>query len=284
MKLKKFGRRCSRVYPVLGNGNDFLKESFSTEISIRLDGSRWVISCEFICGNKQISELVDKGLAAFVLDADCPSMPGSRRSFRSKKSKSDFFMSIGEVSNEISLAAYVVADAEIKNYSPKGIHPDYKGIKFDVLPHEILAQDEDQIKMFDINKGGVDSLLKVRRSDSPGDRVMRFDERDHFWIILPMADFDNWIGTQRVSRELDQHVVAPSFVLPAVIEAIERIKKNPDYVEDEGPRWARCLNVRCRELGMDLMRSDTLEAAQKILNFPIGRVCEHVLEIGNQEA
>jgi hypothetical protein len=284
MKLKKYGRKCVRPYPVLGNGNDFVKETFSTKIEMRLQGDHYVVGCEFVCENKHISDLIASGEAAYVLDVDCPSIPGSRRKFRSRKSKNEFLISTGEVNNEITLAAFVVADKQLKDYAPKGVHPDFKGMKFLVLAHETIAQDEDQIKMFNLNKGGFDSLIKVRRSDSPGDKVVRFDERDHFWVILPMDDFDNWIGTQKASREVDQHVVAPSFVLPAVIEAIERIKKNPDYVEEEGPRWARSLSNRCYDLGMNIMEGDTIETAQKILNFPIGRVCEHALtSIGNNE-
>jgi hypothetical protein len=283
MKLRKYGRKCSKPYPVLGNGNDFPKESFRTTIDIRLKNDQWSVSCEFHCENKQISKLVEDGSASFVLDVDCSSIPGSRRRFRSKNVKNDFHIPVGDVINDLLVAAYIVADEEFKDYSPKGTHSDYKGMKFHILPHEVVAQDADEIKEFNLNKGGIDSLIKVRRSDSPGDKVVRFEERDHFWIVLPMDDFDNWIGVQKTSKDLDQHVVAPSFVLPAVIEAIERIKKDPSIAGEDGHRWARSISNRCYSLGMNLMTTDTCEAAQKILDFPIGRVCGHVLGINNNE-
>jgi len=152
-----------------------------------------------------------------------------------------------------------------------------------VMPHDIVAQDSDGTKIFDLNRGGLDSLLKVRRSDVPGDKVVRFEERDHFWVILPQEDFDNWIATQKISKEMDQHVIAPSFVLPAVMEAIERIKKDPGLADDDGPRWARCLAHRTYGVGMDISKADTVEAAQKILDFPIGRVCGHALASLSEE-
>lgn len=283
MKLRKHRKRCVKPYPVLGNGNDFPNESFRSTISVKLQGSQWAVNCDFHCGNKYVAKIVEEGSASFVLDVDCPSIPGSRRRFRSRTESNVFFIPVGDVRDDIDFAAFIAADKEFKDYSPKGMHPDYGKLNFKILTHEVIAQDEDEIKRFDLNKGGVDSLIKVRKSNSPGDKVVRFEHGDYFWVVLPMDDFDNWLATQRASRELDQHVVAPSFILPAVIEAIESIKKDSDLADESGPRWARSLSSRCYDLGINMMKSDTSETAQKILDFPIGRVCEHALGIKNEE-
>jgi len=270
-------------HPVIGNGDDFPNSNFQSSIEIRLAEPSWNITCEFKCENEHVKKLVADGKASYILHTECPSIPGSRRRFKTRMEKETFTIPSGDIANELVLAALIVADEKADSYAPKGMHPDYKGTKISVMPHDIIAQDSEGTKIFDLNRGGLDSLLKVRRSDVPGDKIVRFEERDHFWVILPQEDFDNWVATQKISKEIDRHVISPSFVLPAVVEAIERVKKDPGMADDDGPRWARCLSHRLYGMGMDINKVDTIESAQKILDFPIGRVCEHALAALSEE-
>ena len=269
-------------HPVLGNGDDFPDSNFESSIKMSLAEHVHKITCEFKCENEHVRKLVENGKASFILHAECPSIPGSRRRFKTRREKETLTISSGDVSNELFLTGFIVADEKFDNYAPEGMHPDYKGMRISVMPHEIIAQDS-KMKNFNLNKAGMDSLLKVRRSDVPGDKIVRFEDRDYLWVILPQEDFDNWVASQKISKEMDRHVIAPSFVLPAVIEAIERIKKEPELADDDGSRWARCLANRLYGMGMDINKAETMESAQKVLDFPIGRVCEHALASLSEE-
>lgn len=278
MRTKKHTVGKVRPHPVLGNGNDFPKESFRTSVEISQEGGHWNISCEFLCDSEYVRRLVEKGQASFVADINCPSIPGSRRNFSSRERRARFVVPTTQFAKAISVAAYVVANDKIRDYSPEGMHADYGRKKFKVLKNEILAQDEEGTKFFDLDGGG-DSFLKVRRSTDPRESIAKWEESsDHFWVSLPMDDFDNWMLMKKSDPKREEHI-ASIFVLPAVIAAIDRIKdeERGDLKGDGAPRWAKSLFGVLSDLKVDVESCESYEAAQKVLHCPIARVLANVL-------
>jgi hypothetical protein len=284
MRTKKHSAGKVLPHPVLGNGNDFPKDSFRTLVEISQESGSWKIDCEFLCDSEYMRKLVEDGKASFVADINCPSVPGSRRNFSSKSRKARFEISATEVAKTISVAAYVVANQKIKDYAPDGMHGDYGGRKFKVLKNELLAQDEEGTKFFDLDGGG-DSFLKVRRNPDPKESIAKWEESsDHFWVVLPAEDFDNWMLIKKSDPEKESHI-ASVFVLPAVIGAIERIRDEDrsDLKGDGAPRWSKSLFGLLSTLKIDLDSCEPYEAAQKVLNCPISRVLANVLDIEEGE-
>lgn len=283
MRTKKHSVGQVRPHPVLGNGNDFTNETFRTVVEMSQDEKSCTIDCEFICDSAELTQLVESGRASFLADFNCPSLPGSRRNFATEERKARFVVPTSDIASSVSVAAYVVANGRITGYSPAGMHPDYGGRKFKVLAHEILAQDEEGTKIFELDGGG-DSFLKVRRSTDPSEKIAKWEESsDYFWVALPMEDFDNWILGKKYDPETEQHF-ALIFVFPAVVSAIERIRdeKRSDLRGDDAPRWAKSLFGKLKDLKVDLESCEPHEAAQKILELPIGRVLSNILRRNEQ--
>jgi hypothetical protein len=277
VKTKRHNPCRVRKYPVLGNGNDFPGETFSTLVDIRPEGEDFVVDVAFQCGDPDIRALVEEGRASYVVDFNCPSVPGSRRNFSTRKNQESFRVPMDQVADRVSVAAYCVADGRILDYSPAGMHGDYGGRKFRVLTAEIVAQDEEGTKFFEI-EGGDDSFVKVRRSHDPDETIARWEESDeHFWVVLPQADFDNWLVVNKSDPHLDINVAANAFLPLFVSEAVRLLQSEERLRAEDAPRWARSLANVLAERRIDPLKCDPAEAAQTILDRPIGRLLENVL-------
>lgn len=275
MKTKRHNPCRVRRHPVLGNGNDFPGITFSTSADIRPDGDDYLVEIRFQCGDPDIRRLVREGAASYVVDFNCPSVPGSRRNISTREEQGSFRVPASEVADRVSVAAYCVADKRIPDYRPKGIHPDYKG-SFLVLAAEIIAQDEEGTKFFELESGN-DSFVKVRRNHDPDERIVRWEESDeHFWIVLPQADFDNWSVVNKNDPDLDSNVAAPAFLLLGVAESVRMLQNEERLRGEDAPGWSRALMAILEARRIDPLSCEPSEAAQTILDRPIGRLLESI--------
>jgi hypothetical protein len=278
VKTKKHNPCRVRKYPVLGNGNDFPGATFSTRIEVGVEGDEYVFEVLYQCGDPDIRKLVEEGRASYVADFNCPSVPGSRRNFASREPKTSFRVPVCEVADRVSIAAYCVALERIPDYAPTGIHGDYGERKFRVHSAEIIAQDEEGTKFFEI-EGSDDSFVKVRRNHDPDETIARWEESDeHFWIVLPQEDFDNWLIVNKSDPHLDINVAANAFLPLFVSEAIRILQKEERLRGEDAPGWARSLSGVLAGKRIDPMDCDPAEAAQTILDRPIGRLLENVFQ------
>lgn len=277
MKTKRHNPCRVRRHPVLGNGNDFPGLTFSTHAEIRPDGDDYVVEVLFRCGDPDIRRLVGEGKASYVIDFNCPSVPGSRRNLSTREERGSFRIPASEVADRVSVSAYCVADRRIPDYRPEGIHPDYKG-RFLVLAAEIIAQDEEGTKFFELESGS-DSFVKVRRNHDPDERIVLWEESDeHFWIVLPQVDFDNWSVVNKNDPELDSNVAAPAFLLLGVAESVRMLQNEERLRGEEAPGWSRALLNILEARRIDPLSCEPSEAAQTILDRPIGRLLESITQ------
>jgi hypothetical protein len=253
-------------FPVLGNGDDFPDQSFhAKDIEIALEGGRYTISCGFEC--------VLEGRAAFVLELDCPAVPGSRSPFATNEESISFQIDEQDVDNYITLAAYVVATEEIRGYSPKGMHPDYEGADLLVAKNEIVAVDPKGKRTFSL-RGGLKSLIQVKRAHSPKQGIVtHVDTHDAFVVVLPQKDYDTWVRVKEKDPPLAE-VLAMGFVLPALADAIHRLGS------DDPPEtsWSSALRTACEKARVVPEKCLPHEAAQTILDKPFARACKTASE------
>lgn len=286
MKTKKHPAGKARPYPVLGNGKDFNDLSLRTSVEILPEEDGWTVRCEFQCDSEEIRNLVASGDASYIVDLNCPAMPGSRRNIPSGSSRFSFKVLESEVFERISLAMSVIANRAIHGYLPAGLHDDYRGFKngFNVMSHEVIAEDEKGIKFFELD-GGSDSFLKIRRSMDPHEKFVCWEEsHDYFWIVPPQAAFDNWMLLKKSDGELEAHAATSAMVLPALIEAIRRVRSEDrtDLQGENAPKWARSLLSILREMRID-DDCEEHEAAQKILKSPTTRLFAHLIETNEED-
>lgn len=263
-------------FPVLGNGQNFPEQKFSAEnISVELKGSHYEIECQFKCDNEHIAEMVRNRRAYNCLELDCPSVPGSRKTFSTHKDRLRFTVPADEVEQEIYLTPLVVASEDINNYSPEGMHPDYEGARFHVRKNERIAVDPAGSRAFSL-WNSIQSLIQFKRSDSKTQQtVVPLPTSGALLLVLPQREFDAWIGLRDTSPPM-HIIIANQYVTNGLLAGILYLAQEPDCDDS----WARSLRKICERKKIKLAGCDPLaamEAMQKILERPFQRMIEKAL-------
>lgn len=275
MRLKE----RSYPHPVLGNRDDFPNSQFQATFSLEplpAGATHWELKATYACGNQRLKKLIQTHKAKYVCHVECGATV-YRRQFSSYTDDNTFRIPCVDIAHELAVTGLIVADADISNYKPQNPNSDYGTQAFAVRAGDILGQDPDGTKDFDLSKDvlsdGLGCLLHIVPGDSRS-RVIDIvptDERLH--VVLPRADYDNWLKVRAASRIVDQHILSSTFVLPAILIALGDMKADPDLYGEDGQRWAKALWRILEERRLSLTKQDPLEIAQILLDFPIARAC-----------
>jgi hypothetical protein len=275
MRLKE----RSYPHPVLGNRDDFVSSQFQASFSMEplaANASHWELRAVYACGNAKLKKLIRDHKAKYVCHIECGATV-YRRQFSSYSEDNTFRIPCVDVAHELAVTGLIVADADIPNYRPLNPNPDYGSLAFHVRAGDILGQDPDGTKDFDLSRDAISDGLGCLLRVVPGGKHCRFmeimptDERLH--VVLPQSDYDNWLKVRAANRMVDQHILSTTFVLPAVVFALQEMKDHPEVCGVEGQRWAKALGRILEERRLNLDKQDPLEIAQQLLDSPIARAC-----------
>ncbi len=131
------GENFSFPYPILGNGDD-VSGDFRWEASVKLSRQQVIISTTITLDNPDLSELIKKGNAHYVVQIQCP-LTFYRETFIQQEARFEIDLPAALFRGSVELAPYIVAKRAIASYSPKSAHKDYRGKSFPVDDGGILA-------------------------------------------------------------------------------------------------------------------------------------------------
>jgi hypothetical protein len=256
-------------HPVVGNADDVLDTAFQASVEVYNDGVNYFLRVNVQCSSKTISKLVKAGDAVYVLHVEC-SNTLYRQAFEFSEPTKEVMIPGDNLNATVEVNLVARAKRDIKRYRIENAHPDYDNTAFAINPGDILAVAEGYIFDADITFDAlrsVSSIVQVRERKQAGDLPMDVDlNGDKITILLSKQDFENYKLIR--ANTLWSASLISTLVLPALIEAINRLKHDPS--DFESYRWSRCLSRRIEFLGLSIDQ-EPLDLAQRVLELPIRR-------------
>jgi len=257
----------SYPHPVLGNEDDlggFLKVDFRYELS----KEEVALNPAFELKNSAIEDLIKKGKASYVTEAECRST-FFRTCFSTRRPSERFLIPAHVVRERVTVGFYICADKDIIGYAPSEPHSDYAGAKFDIEQGDILAVGGFcsfiAEKSFDPLRPPVSSFMSIREGNQHEGPIQIDYESDKITIILSKADWKNYLDVRE--QKLAEGILHSSIVFPVLSDAIYKVCANSEDYENKN--WYGRLETILDAKG--LRDKEPFEAAQRILENPVTR-------------
>ena len=111
----------------------------------------------------------------------------------------------------------------------------------------------------------VSSILQIVKDDnlSGFEWRVRFDEELQ---ILLSAEAKEVIDKARNTKR-NQAVLLNSIYFAAIMEAIQKLKEEPELAEER--RWARVIEQQCHNAALDYSKHETYIVTQQLLRMPL---------------
>jgi len=258
----------SYPHPVLGNGDDVAIGEISPDVSYEISDEAIHLTVENLTsGHPEIDQMLAAGDAAWHLRIQC-SRTYMRENFVATDSEFSARLKGEDYEGIVDVDIAIVAARDIGNYSPAGLHEDYKGEKFQLRAGEVLGIGPTfrflVDKVYDPLKAPVSSLVRITEGDHKDGPFMLTLDDDLIIVRLSKSDWRDYAGIcERVPT-----VVHSAIVLPALAEAILHIDRHSDTL------WGG----RLKDLleATNINPGAPLAAAQEILASPVTRTFSEV--------
>lgn len=281
MRLKE----RSYPHPVLGNRDDFPNSQFQATFSLEplsAGATHWELKATYACGNLKLKKLIQAHKAKYVCHVECGATV-YRRQFSSYTEDNTFRIPCADIAHELAVTGLIVADVDISHYKPQNPNTDYGTQDFAIRAGDILGQDPDGTKDFDLSKDvlsdGLGCLIRIVPGDGRAKAIAIVPTLERLHVVLPRPDYDNWLKVRASNRSVDQHILSTTFVLPALLIALTDMRDHPELYGDDGQRWAKALWRILEERRLSLAKQEPLEIAQCLLDFPIARACRESVNV-----
>lgn len=255
-------------HPVLGNGDDISIGEISPQVSYEISDEAITLTLYGLTsGHHRVDQMVQDGDATWHVRIQC-SRTYMRESFATNKQTLELRLRGEDYEGFVDVEVSVVAQKEIVDYRPEGIHEDYEDEKFLLRSGDVIGVGPTfrflVDKVYDPLKAPVSSLVRITEGEHPdGPFTVTYDD-DLIVVSLSKSDWHEYAGV----RDRVPTVVHSAIVLPALAEAIRTINQHTDTL------WGGRLKDLLQANNID--QSAPLAAAQEVLASPITRTFNEV--------
>lgn len=253
-------KSISYPHPVLGNDDD-VNGSFAVDISVtkKAGEDNITFSVDSKIDNEYFQNLQDQGKAAVVTKVYCPSTIYSG-TFQNAKV---FALHQDDIDGAITVTSYIVAIVDIPDYKDESFNADiFENITFEVNSGDVIgALSGQKIDLPKVDeKTGLGNIFRFTHKEM-GEPISVFVEDELIEVTYSMT-FD---GKSPLNALFNQSpwVALHVYIMPALISALQSVKKDHQHYEDNNYRWYKTLKGI---IGEEAMRDpEPVEHAQEIL-------------------
>ena len=273
-------RRKDRLtpYPILDNqGDDYIESSFRVDYDVRTQFTQVKGKLKFNLENDDIKYLIDKGLAEFIVHIECPST-----SFREVEStfgdEVEFIIDETKLAKNIEIRTFVILKEAINSFSSSKFHPDYKGQKFDLMPHQIIAigtSMDFSIEKDDRDFEELPSVIQIKKlSDNrKGTMTVNTDSDEKILIGLYGEVYELYA---RLGKTTYLNTSFALVLIPAMIIILQRMCNGREDDDMISRHWFKVINSKLEANGLKLENissdNDTLlKVCQEFFSDPLNR-------------
>ncbi len=265
------------TYPVLGDSaGSFKSGSFSTTAICTIQGSSIKVDFTSSLTNDVIENLLSKGKATIVHHIECPATC-FRTAIKTQDSQAVLIVKTSEISGELQICSFIIAQDPIENYENPDFSDDYIGFTFNLEKGTILALGDEysiQIdKNYDEVNFGASIFSIVPKRDKPDEHFLSFDTTKEK-IVISIPEQEYLVYVKRSRQIAMQPSLNSMIIIPVLSIILTKIQENSEY-EDSDRRWFRSLRKTCEtrfniNFDSDEFKStDAFALAQSILDYPI---------------
>jgi len=245
--------RKALPYPVLTeNNDDYLDSQFQSILGCSLSegeaGQIVLVDYSFQLSSREILNLIDQGKATFAIDVNCPETL-FRQVFNCKE-RGEIKFSKGVLYGKVSFTSLVLVVSPITGYEAVDLNGEFAGIKFNLLPGDILAVDNEVKKTVEYGNLKFESLVKVVTSKDIDKNQYSFHLGSDVITILMGINFRQMWDILREDKSTSP-LLALSVYKDCLYSALDYLIQSE---EAESYRWARALNVKLSTMGISLTK------------------------------
>jgi len=259
-------------HPVLGIGDDFIDSNINVDLKISSDGLRIEITPIFILNNKELNDIILKGIATYISHIYCRGTL-YREVFRTQRSLSEpIIIQAEKLNGEVEIDFFICAHKKIDNYKSIAFNSEYTHTEFQIDRGDIIAYAGKG--KFYANKvpeelKSISALMNIDCSNKSKEPMYLDYSGEKITIMLSIEDYNNY----KLIKSNPQYygVILSSLVLPALIEALY-------FLEDETSKdfkvnaWYKAL----KDYKDKAKYPEPLRIAQNILDKPINKCFEQL--------
>ncbi|MBN8279235.1 MAG: hypothetical protein J0M16_01365 [Gammaproteobacteria bacterium] len=271
MRLSEFTRF---PHPVLSTDTgDYLQANFGVEFQpfLQPDG-KLTLNYEITLQEPHLQALLDAGSAACQLLVVCNRTyyVGVHRLYPRSGSLT---FEPGQLFERVKIRPLICAIQPISGFTAADLHPEFGGQLWSFTPSEVLAYAEEMAltvgQDYLAAVGAIFSLVK--EADVVPGRIRIDPEGEQVQIQVHPDTFDK-IQQLRQSR-VGQLALLSGVYMPAVMQLLSQLRTDIGVGSEH--RWFRIFSAKCEQLEIAISPScDVLDAAQKILQAPIGQLVD----------
>lgn len=278
-------------YPVLRLKNsDYIETDYISEINLVDRMTNIVVECQSKIDNPDLKRLLLEEKIEFVYRVECPKTY-YREIIKTSDENIKFRLDNKNLLDKVYIESLVVAKEDIKGFSSKAFHRDFKDIKFDFTLGNVLGVGKSIEFKSDKNINdlySVDSIFSVVRRDTDQEDGMRVDINGNGKIQVSLSKPDYNKYALLVKRQAYKSILNTMIVLPALIWAFENIRLSEDFYEsNKDARWLKSINIVLEASNLALTpesveQASSFELAQNLLGMPLYRSLDGLSDIGEE--
>lgn len=268
-------------YPVLSPyGDDYIGSSFDVTVNAKIEGYDLSIEFEAHLTDIGLMELIRKNQVAIVYHIECANT-GFRTTIETTEQNCKYVVPFKKLRDLIEINSFLVATAEIDNYSNDNFNPDYGKASFQISQGCVLALAKEvdtriPKKLTDLKEND-DPFVVIVPSKEDGLKTVSVDlESDKIRIVVPEMVAAKYKALQQTG-EL-RPILVSMYIVPALFQGLQRLSLLEDYELDDYNKylWVQSLEDVLKQgfdLSLEALRSkemsELFELAQKMLESPL---------------
>lgn len=277
-------------YPFISSDtDDYNDKKFEINLNSAIDIKKWNFDAEIVLEDDSLKRLVKEKAAKYLISIESRSL-GFRETFESFEEKFNFPILLEDVSREVNISVYLVANEKII-LSSENFNRDYNGAVFHRDKGDILGRandykfipedDSDDIK-------DIGSIIKIVKhpKNEVGPITIGLDS-ENIIIYLTRKDHANY---SRLLNTGNTSTLISMLVIPSLLEVLNSVQRQASQSSEpewQDRKWYKVLIKKLISIGYSENPEDWdeshLEMIQKIIENQISIALEDIVKSYDNE-
>lgn len=261
-------------HPVLAWFSDDYRSALF-QPSMQVSGNKGYYKIQMVCrtSSKSLNHLISQGRAAYAVHVECPSTR-YRALFTSTDNTFEIDIAVADIDAKVEVCRLILASTEITNYASDEFHGDFNGRSFNLIKGDTLAVAEDVVFYADKKEdelARLPSIFSIRRATADSPPSINVDLlQDRIVVSLAPETHQRFLSLN--SDELLRSTLCASVLMPALVQAIEKMMSMEARESLLDLRWNRTITRKLKELGLSIDKlpdEDSVALANRLIGDPV---------------
>ena len=265
-------------YPILNNyGDDYVNSSFSVDYDVNTQFTEIYGKLTFNLDNDDIKALIKNKKAVYSVHIEC-STTCYREVLTSDEDEIEFKINSLLVAKNIEIRTFIILKERIEGFESKNFHPDYRGQKFNLEPHQIIAigtAKDYEIRKDDRDFDTLPSILRIVKLEDKHKGALSVNTDNDEYVIVGLST-DIYELYARLGKTTFKNTSFSLVLLPALMVVLQRMCIGKDDEVMNSLHWYKVIESLLNSNGyniedLSIENDSLLSVCQSIFADPIAR-------------